>query len=257
MSKAYLFRNFQHQEKHPKTLRELSGGGLLSPSVETILWAGSFYGGSRAQPICQSVECNLHTPAYSLLSKGRFIYMTVKLLKTSLVSKFWGAIKINIFSMGKKTIILNLTKSHQKCAVIKYTEHPRWQRQRLLKRSASVIVLQTIIKYVRTMAAGIPAQRKMGYVAAPYRICPAPSPDKSEAVPLTDRWSPQLTDRAMCFMFSGRPEPAAAPAQAAEEEATLRDGVTQAAAEGQTDSANDGLFFICATNCGVVSVEMR
>ncbi|ROI81855.1 hypothetical protein DPX16_22090 [Anabarilius grahami] len=38
---------------------------------------------------------------------------------------------------------------------------------------------------------------------------------KSEAVPLTDRWSPQLTDRAMCFMFSGRPVPAAAPAQGA------------------------------------------
>lgn len=65
------------------------------------------------------------------------------------------------------------------------------------------------------MAAGFPAQCKIGYAAAPHRICPAPSPDKSEAVPLTDRWSPQLTDRAMCFMFSGRPEPAAAVAQGA------------------------------------------
>lgn len=65
------------------------------------------------------------------------------------------------------------------------------------------------------MAAGFPAQRKIGYAAAPHRICPAPSPDQSEAVPLTDRWSPQLTDRAMCFMFSGRPEPAATPAQGA------------------------------------------
>lgn len=46
-------------------------------------------------------------------------------------------------------------------------------------------------------------------------------------------------------MFSGRPEPAATPAQAAEEEATLRDGVTHAAAEGQTDRANDGLFNMC------------
>ncbi len=54
----------------------------------------------------------------------------------------------------------------------------------------------------------------------------------------------------MCFMFSGRPEPAAAPAQAAEEEATLRDGVTQAAAEGQTDSANDGLFLYVPLTVG-------
>lgn len=49
----------------------------------------------------------------------------------------------------------------------------------------------------------------------PRCTCPAPSPDKSEAVPLTDRWSPQLTDRAMRFMFSGRPEPVAAQAQGA------------------------------------------
>ncbi len=124
----------------------------------------------------------LHSCLFNL-SKGRFIYMTVKLLKTSLVSKFWGAIQINIFSMGKKTIILNLTKSHQKCAVIKYTEHPRWQRQRLLKRSASIIVLQTIIKYVRTMAAGIPAQRKMGYVAAPLSYLPGSLPRQKWSCP--------------------------------------------------------------------------
>lgn len=60
----------------------------------------------------------------------------------------------------------------------------------------------------------------MGYTTPPpaplQRPTPcSPSPDKSEAVPLTDRWSPQLTDRAMRFMFSGRPEPAAAPARGA------------------------------------------
>lgn len=40
-----------------------------------------------------------------------------------------------------------------------------------------------------------------------------PTPDKSKAVPLTGRWSPQLTARADRFMFGGRPEPAAAPDQ--------------------------------------------
>lgn len=39
------------------------------------------------------------------------------------------------------------------------------------------------------------------------------------------------------------PRPHQPRARPAEEEATLRDGVTQAATEGQTDSANDGLFF--------------
>lgn len=57
---------------------------------------------------------------------------------------------------------------------------------------------------------------KWGTPAPLHRPTPcSPSPDKSEAVPLTDRWSPQLTDRAMRFMFSGRPEPAAAPARGA------------------------------------------
>ncbi len=86
---------------------------------------------------------------------------------------------------------------------------------------------------------------KWGTWQPPYRICPAPSPDKSEAVPLTDRWSPQLTDRAMCFMFSGRPEPAAAPAQAAEEEATLRDVWHKQPQRDRRTALMMGFFYMC------------
>lgn len=79
-----------------------------------------------------------------------------------------------------------------------------------------LVVIQSHIKHVRTTFL---QNAKCGMRYPPPRSifptpCP-PSPDKSEAVPLTDRWSPQLTDRAIRFMFSGHPEPAAVPARGA------------------------------------------
>lgn len=133
------------------------------------------------------------------------------------MTKWW------VFNLGS-TIPLT-------CWLLQCKQDPRSQHHHSYNASVSITVMQTIIKYVRTMAAD--TKQGTSECPPPCRICPTPSPDKSEAVPLTDRWSPQLTDRPMCFMFSGRPEPAAAPVR----DAACRGG---SHFEGQWDTSSHG-----------------
>lgn len=106
--------------------------------------------------------------------------------------------------------------------------------------------MQRIIKYVRTMA----ADTKQGTPNAPRPVVYARRPPQTKV-----KLSHWLTDGAPSWQI-GRcvswsvgvlsPRPHRSGMRPAEEEATLRDGETQAAAERQTDSTNDewGFFYM-------------